>query len=157
MQAATGPLVGERMTSPAITVTSKHTLEQAMTLMIVEGIHGLPVVNEDDVLIGIVTDRDLRLFANSPLLEMTPDQRTDALGEHFISEVMRRQVITIHADATLLKATQLMRHNRIGGLPVVDQEKHVVGILTRSDLLDFLIEQLGPGHEEASPLQKEAV
>jgi CBS domain-containing protein len=70
---------------------------------------------------------------------------------------MRRQVITIHADATLLKATQLMRHNRIGGLPVVDQEKHVVGIVTRSDLLDFLIEQLGPGHEEARTFQKEAV
>lgn len=138
------PDVATLMTTPPITVRTDTHLEQAMSIMILEGIHCLPVTTEDEQLLGILSDRDLRLFTDSPFLEMTPEQRTDTLSVHTVSEIMQRQVLTIRAEQSVLKAAQRMRHNHIGGLPVVDESNRVVGVITRTDLLDFLIREWSP-------------
>lgn len=135
-------LVQEHMSAPAISVAPDTTLEQAMSLMVLEGIHCLPVIDDAQKLLGIVTDHDLRLFANSPFLASATPQLADTLCQHKVSEIMQRQVLTITAQQPLAKAVQLMRHNTLVALPVTNDEQEVVGVITRTDVLDFVLQFL---------------
>jgi CBS domain-containing protein len=82
----------------------------------------LPVVDEAGNLVGIVSDGDLRAHVG-----YLPTTRVTA--------AMAENVITIPADAPIGVAAGLMRWHKIGGLPVVDDDGRVVGIITESDLL----------------------
>ncbi|RME09727.1 MAG: CBS domain-containing protein [Ardenticatenia bacterium] len=136
--------VREIMTPDPITVTPDATLAAALQLMIEHGIRRLPVVTERGELVGIISDRDLRLAADSPLLQVMPEDVRRHFEEHRVSEIMRTVLITIEADEPIVEAAKLMRVARVGGLPVVERNGALVGILTRSDLIDHLIRLLEP-------------
>nr|WP_290665162.1 CBS domain-containing protein [Ardenticatena sp.] len=136
--------VRDIMTPDPITVTPDTSLATALQLMIEHGIRRLPVLTKRGELVGIVSDRDLRLAADSPLLQVMPEDVRRHFEEHRVSEIMRTVLITIEADAPIVEAAKLMRVARVGGLPVVDEDGALVGILTRSDLIDHLIRLLEP-------------
>jgi acetoin utilization protein AcuB len=135
-------LVRDGMNREVITITPDDTLATALALTREHRIRHLPVRLGDDDLVGILSDRDIRLAMPSPLT--TPDaERTDFLERTPIAVVMTRTVITIGPDEPIEDAASLMYRHRIGSLPVVDAERRLLGILTETDILHALVRILG--------------
>ncbi len=98
------------------------------------GWHHLPVV-EDDVLVGIVTDRDVRLAVNSPLIfDESRLPRAAVLESIVVSECMSRDPVTVEADAAAWEAADILAVRGFGALPVLESSR-LVGILTVTDFL----------------------
>ena len=127
-------LVNEIMHRNPVTVQSSSTLCNAYKLMNEKHIRHLPVL-EEETLVGIITDRDLRL-ATSRLAE-TPFEPTA-----MVKEIMISPVETTYPTNPVEVATQLMREKEIGCLPVLENEK-LLGIITAVDLLDALLKLTG--------------
>ncbi len=136
--------VSELMTRDVITVRPDTPLDEALGLMLNNHVRRLPVVDEAGRLVGIVSDRDVRLAADSPFLQETPEEAVEHLAQHTVGEIMHTAVHTIEAEAPVVEAAKLMRVARVGGLPVVNDAGNLVGIITRSDLIDHLIRLLEP-------------
>ncbi len=123
-------LVKDIMKRPVITIGPEATLREAHLLMWERGIRHLPVVDEGR-LVGIITDRDIRL-ATSTL-------RPNPLScDARVYEVMKRPVLTADPLDPVEDAARLMREEKVGCLPVVEG-KELIGIITGIDLLDALI------------------
>jgi acetoin utilization protein AcuB len=129
------------MTREVICINMDIALGDAIELCSQNRIRHLPVLDEDKRLVGLVTDRDLR-YSISPrvgtILENNSDRGTLSLHVH---RIMKREVITTSVEAPLAQAAQLLLTHRIGCLPVVDSERHVIGIVTTADLLGHLANQ----------------
>lgn len=143
-------LVRDLMTPNPITVRPDTPLDEALSLMLSNNVRRLPVVDEDGRLVGIISDRDLRLAADSPFLQETPDEVLEHLAQHTVKEIMHTAVHTIEDTAPVVEAAKLMRVARVGGLPVLNEQNNLVGIITRSDLIDYLIRLLEPVAEGES-------
>ena len=136
-------LVGNIMTSEVITVAPTSSIGAAIELMRQHGFRRLPVV-EDDKLVGIVTDRDLRQATNSPLV-LRERWYSDFLLEAIkVRSCMTADPITVQPSTRVADAALLLREHKIGGLPVVDIDDghHVVGMVTITDMLGCLIHLL---------------
>lgn len=129
--------VSQWMTKSVVTVKPQDTLRHARELMAKHRINQLPVV-VNDKLVGIVTDRDIR-DAYPSSLRLFRGRDIDEFGESYtVEEVMTYNVIAISPQTSIREAAQRMRKQRFGALPVVEGNK-LVGIITRSDLLDALL------------------
>ncbi len=125
--------VAEWMTMEPVTVSPDCPVRKAFFLMRSKGIRHLLVVEEEE-LIGIVTDRDLR----RPDLPEEPYDWNDYYNpdDSFeVSNVMNRRVYAIRSGDPLEKAVRLFIDNKIGALPVLDRESRLVGILSSHDVL----------------------
>ncbi len=90
---------------------------------------------------GIVTDRDIRLAANSPIILRERWQDEFLLDHVKVEACMTPDPITITPDSSVEEAARLMRGRKVGGLPVV-QDSELVGIITETDILNHFIELL---------------
>ncbi len=126
------------MTREVVCINMDFTLSQAIELCSEKRIRHLPVLDENNQLVGMVTDRDLRYFA-SPRLGTISENNSDreSLSRH-VHQMMVRNVVCTGENTTLSKAAQLMLANRLGCLPVIDNERHVVGIVTTTDLIRYI-------------------
>lgn len=148
-------LVRDIMQTDPVTATPDESLALAGRRLVESGQRRLPVVDANGEIRGILSERDLRLAADSPLLEETPNEILQNLEGHSVREIMTASVHTIEGDAPIIEAAQLMRVARIGGLPVVDYDEtgnheHLIGMITTDHLLDHLIrllEQTEPADE----------
>jgi CBS domain-containing protein/predicted CoA-binding protein len=126
--------VGERMTRYPVSVTPQSSIQTALEMMKKGHFRHLPVVDEHNRLLGMFSDRDLRLFQPSPNLEAN-----EAALEQFcatpVSEVATLNPVAITPDATLEEAAKLMLHWKVESLPVIAGDDHVIGIITSSDFL----------------------
>jgi CBS domain-containing protein len=132
-------LVRDWMTQPVITVTPKTLLSEAHSLMTAEKIRSLPVVN-DGQLVGIVTRRGL-LRSDISSLNTENWSRGVDLTALTIDQVMTPNVLTITPQSPLPKAARVMMENKIMALPVTNQPRELVGIITSSDLFRAVIEE----------------
>ena len=133
--------VADWMTEGVLAVETFDSISIARQLMAKHRINQLPVL-DNDVLVGIVTDRDLRdAYPTSMMIDRGKeiDRFADSVT---VEEVMSHDVFTVRPDTPLKKAVGLLRRHRIGSLPVV-KNKDLVGIITRSDILDFVLSGLG--------------
>ncbi len=104
-----------------ITLKPGNTIGEALQLVKEKGISGLPIVDEEGKLVGILTNRDLRFAKN--------------LNDK-ISLVMRsKDLITARENITMEEAKHLLHVNRIEKLPVVDKERRLLGLITFKDIL----------------------
>ncbi|HXJ78615.1 MAG TPA: CBS domain-containing protein [Candidatus Methylomirabilis sp.] len=96
----------------------------------------LPVVNREGMLVGIVTDRDIRhhLFSPHVFNELGTPPLDVVLRAVRVAEIMSTAVITIAPEDDITEASRVMREEKIGALPVIDGRR-VVGIITETDLL----------------------
>ncbi len=125
------------MTEGVVTITPESSIGVAIALMLEGGFRRLPVV-EDGRLVGIVTDRDLRQATNSPLV-LRERWYSDFLLEAIkVKSCMTPDPITVARTTPVLDAVRLLRQHKIGGLPVVE-DGAVAGIITMTDVLDYLI------------------
>jgi acetoin utilization protein AcuB len=118
------------------TIKPLDSIEHARALMEEHRINQLPVVR-DGRLVGIVTDRDLRDAYPSVLADPTRKQTPDPHAVK-VESVMTANVLTLGPRDSIVAAASLMRRERMGAVPIVDGS-HLVGILTRSDLLAALV------------------
>ncbi|MCY0970648.1 IMP dehydrogenase [Chryseobacterium wangxinyae] len=108
------------MISDPVTLTKDHTLAQAKETMAKYKISGLPVVDPDNVLIGIITNRDVKYQEN---LDMK------------VEEIMTKDhLITSDKSTNLEKAKEILLKNRVEKLPIVDKEYKLVGLITIKDI-----------------------
>ena len=105
------------MTTRVITVTENQTKQQAARLLTQHRISGLPVINADHVVVGVVTEHDV----------ISKEGQT-------VGEIMTRGVISVTPDSDLEEVVHILVHERIKRLPVLDQGR-LVGIVSRADLV----------------------
>jgi len=137
--------VSQWMTKDLVTIKPKDTLRHARERLAKYRVNQLPVT-VGEKLVGIVTDRDIR-DAYPSSLRLFYGKDIDEFGDsHTIEEVMTYNVITVFPETPLRAAAQQLRQQRFGALPVVDKDK-LVGILTRSDVLDAMLHEEEGGKE----------
>jgi len=135
-------LVGGRMSRRPITVMQDVGIEEALKIMRDEKVRRLPVLNRRGLLVGIVSEKDLLLASPSPATSLSIHEMHYLLSKMKVSEVMTRDVMTVTEYTSLEEASRIMVDNRIGGLPVMRDDK-LVGIITETDLFKIFIELLG--------------
>jgi acetoin utilization protein AcuB len=126
--------VRELMTGALITVRPDTPVLDARHLMVQERIRHLLVTNERGELMGIVTDRDIKLNLPSQATSLSVWELNHLLTRLMVEKVMTQSVITVGPDREARDAAQLMLDHTIGALPVVDGGR-LVGIVTETDLL----------------------
>jgi len=136
--------VGDCMTRPAVTIPWDALTGVAWKLMRARKIRHLPVLDDKGSLVGIVTDRDLRQVIFDPVIQEQLGNLSRALNLLTIREVMTWGVVTAHPLTEIRRAARIMREQRIGALPVVEDNK-VVGILTETDVIQTFLDVLGEG------------
>jgi acetoin utilization protein AcuB len=119
-------LVIERMTTHLVTITAETTIEIALQIIQEHTLRHLPVVDDKDSLIGIVSEKDL--------LRAKPEQQA--------REVMTRKVVTVTEYTTLEEAARIMADGKFSSLPVM-RNGRLVGIITETDLFMVFLELLG--------------
>ena len=109
-----------------------------------KGIRHLPVVDKNNRLLGIVTDRDIRKAAPSEATSLSVYELNYLLAHLKVSAFMtpKNKLITITPDTLIEEAVQLMHDNKIGCLPVVEGGK-LYGIFTETDALGLLVDLFG--------------
>lgn len=127
------------MTARPMTLRPSDTIRQAEEIMDEHKIRQLPVVRGTELL-GIITDRDIRSFLGGRLLS-APEERENAMNTP-VAAVMTTKPITLSPDDGLEEAIDLLIEEKVGGIPVVDDEEGLVGILTHVDVLRCFLERL---------------
>ena len=136
--------VADCMTRGAATIHSDALARGAADMMRTRRIRHLPVVDREQGLVGIVTDRDLRQVLFDPNMRARAGQVADVLKTVTVRDVMTWAVITVRPEMPLSEAARLMHERKIGALPVVEHGR-VVGILSESDVLKTLTQALRQG------------
>jgi len=131
-------LVRELMTKPVMIATPQTTLRSAHQLMKEHRIRRLPVLDEGR-LVGIITIGDVKEASPSDATSLSIWEINYLWAQLTVEKVMTHHVFTISADAPILDAAELMLQHKISGLPVVDGEGKLVGILTESDIFRMLV------------------
>ena len=125
--------VSELMTTPPITSGPDTPVVEARQLMVDKRIRHL-LVTEGSKLLGIVTDRDIRLNLPSPATSLSVWEINYLLARMTVASVMTKTVVTVDPRRDVREAAQLILYHKIGALPVVDGGV-LVGIITETDLL----------------------
>ncbi len=144
------------MKREVISVGQDESLIDVLTVLLENNISGVPVVNEKQEIVGILTEKDLitnRKVWNIPSyieyiqsilsidgklqqLKMEPVQKLSA------KDIMSSPVYTVGVGSSIEEIVCIMVNRRINRIPVVDKKRRIVGIIGRSDLLPLLINQL---------------
>ena len=117
-------------------VTGNDRLDDVARAMAEGQFRHAPVVDGDSLLVGMLSDRDIR-------------EHKGYLSTTRVSAAMVEPAITIGPDDPIEQAAYLMRTHKIGALPVIDAGRHVIGIVTETDLLDGWLDGIGFGEHVA--------
>ncbi|MBW2469161.1 MAG: CBS domain-containing protein [Deltaproteobacteria bacterium] len=138
--------VSRSMTRKVITVAPDDGIFQAQELMAANKIRHLPVIETDNRLIGVVTDRDIRSALPYEFFKASPsEEEKKNFAELKIKDIMTKNPITISPTHTLQDALLMIQDARVGALPVVDENGILSGIISVRDLLRAFINVLGIG------------
>jgi acetoin utilization protein AcuB len=134
----------EKIQRNPVTISSEASFYEARNLIHEKGVRHLPVVDKNNMLVGIVTDRDIREAAPSDATLLSVQELNYLLGKLKVSSFMtpKDKLVTITPDTIIEEAVQLMHDNKIGCLPVLEQGK-LYGLFTETDALDHLVDIFG--------------
>ncbi|WP_405876946.1 CBS domain-containing protein [Streptomyces sp. NBC_01136] len=145
--------VGSVMATEVVTARYGSPFKEVARLLAEHRISGLPVVDEDEKVLGVISETDLMVrqadipdpYETKPrfrLAGLTRDARRQAAKAHArtAGQLMSVPPVTVHADDTIAEAARTMAHHRVERLPVVDEEDRVVGIVTRRDLIQVFLQ-----------------
>jgi len=134
--------VKEWMSASPTTAGPKTSVSEAREVMRRKVIRHL-LVTEGERLVGIVTDRDIRLNLPSPATSLSVWEINYLLTKLTVGDVMTKAVITVEPERPIEEAARLMLEHRIGALPVVEDGR-LGGILTETDLLRAFVYSQSP-------------
>lgn len=137
--------VKDFMTRKVVYISPDTTVAHAADIMREQGLHRLPVI-ENDKLVGLVTEGTIAEASPSKATSLSIYEMNYLLNKTKIKDVMIRKVITVSQYASLEDATYLMLKNKVGILPVVDNEQ-VYGVITDRDIFKAFLEVSGYGEE----------
>jgi len=140
-------LVKNWMTRPAITIDVNSSMQEAMNLMKAHRIAMLPVM-EGNQLIGIVSDRDLKRASASDATSLEIHELLYLLSTIKIKDIMTPKPISVPPDFTVEETAELLMTRKISGVPVVDPDGSVMGVITHTDLFKVIISLTGIGGEK---------
>jgi CBS domain-containing protein len=133
--------IKDLMSSEVVSIGPGATLKEAARTMIEAGVSGLPVVDDDGALVGIITESDFvlgeagrRSEERAGLLRFFLNRQGIPSEERTVGDVMTRDVITVGPDRDHTEAARLMDREAVKRLPVVDNGR-LVGIVSRADML----------------------
>jgi len=136
-------LVKDRMSRRPIVCSPDLPVGEALDQMKREHIRRMPIVDKHGHLVGIVSEKDLLHASPSPATSLSVWEITYLMSKIKVSDVMTKKVITIAEDTPLEDAARIMVDNKIGGLPVVNADNAVIGIITETDIFKTFLEVLG--------------
>src|SRR5262245_1048827 len=125
--------VRDVMSVSPVTILPSLSVHDAHTLMQQRKVRHLPVL-QDGCLVGMVSDRDIRLVLPSPATSLAMWELRHLLDKLTVGEMMTCFVMTTAPDCLMTEAVGQLLEYRVGALPVVE-ERRVVGMLTRTDVL----------------------
>ncbi|HEX6387374.1 MAG TPA: CBS domain-containing protein [Anaerolineae bacterium] len=129
--------VNDLMTVIPNTITPDTPLRQVITLMKAQGYRQLPVL-DNGRLVGIITDRDVRLAVNSPMVLHGQRENEELLDKVTAESCMTPNPITVTPDMPAYRAAEMLSIYKFGALPVVDDDT-LIGIVTVTDFLDYFV------------------
>jgi acetoin utilization protein AcuB len=134
----------EKIQRDVVTISPDASFFEARRLIHEKGIRHLPVVDQNNRVLGIVTDRDIRQAAPSDATTLSVHELNYLLGKLKVSTIMtpKDKLIAITPDTLIEEAVQLMSVHKIGCLPVLEDEK-LYGIFTETDALNHLVDIFG--------------
>ncbi len=152
-------LVVSLMTQPVITIDTDCTLSDAAHLMVTSKISGLPVVDHDSKLVGVITEADFLRALGVPSHHASHNvwqtlenmfhksvQIREPVG--VVADLMMTNVVTITPQHTLHQVLGVMKQNQIKRVIVCDEARHVVGMITRSDLVRMFFDHFKKAEAE---------
>ena len=140
--------ISEFMTSKPYTLRESDSLNDARIIMTEKHIRHIPITDDDDHLLGLVTQRDV-LAATAPAM-MRQGNNVSYEADVRLSDIMKRDVSVIHKSDPLRQAALYIQSRKYGCLPVVSDDR-LVGIITDSDFIDIAINLL----EQAEMMEEE--
>ncbi len=132
-------LAEELMRKDVITIFGSATLEDAHRIFTSRRFRHIPVVDSDENLIGMLSDRDL--LRRAARLDDAAHADAKPWREQLVESIMTKPVLVASSDTKTREIAGVMFEERIGCLPIVDESQKVVGIITRSDILRTLVSQ----------------
>jgi len=136
-------LIRDWMTSDVVAVSAETSMLKAGKLMKEHDIGRLPVIDDDRHVIGIVSDRDVKAASPSKATTLDMHEMYYLLSELKIKDIMTPNPVTVEALDTVEKVALLMLEKGFGGLPVVDADKKLIGIITDHDIFKVLVSITG--------------
>lgn len=138
--------VGKSMTKKVISIGREVGIFEAYEKMVQNNIRHLPVVEDDNTLIGIVTDRDIRTAFPYELFKKDDfEKKKEKISDLKVKDIMSKDPFTISPLNTIQDALLLIQEKRVGAFPVVDEQGKLKGILSVQDLLRTFTNVLGIG------------
>jgi len=126
------------MNKKLITLSMDAPLSKAKEIFEKENIHHLLITDDEGLLAGVMTDRDLYKNLSPSIGTSQETHRDTALMQKKLHQIMARNLITSQAQQTLNEAVLLFYDNHISCLPVVDEQNKAIGIITWRDILKVL-------------------
>jgi len=137
-------LVKNWMSKPVITIEEEDSMHEAVKRLRDHNIRMLPVMKKGKV-VGIVTDRDLKRASASDATTLDVHELIYLTSKIKVKHLMTKYVITIPYDYTVEEAAEVLFENKISGVPVLDHDKKLIGIITQMDLFRVFIALTGIG------------
>lgn len=125
------------MTKDVLSLKPDNSIKDAETVFKQKKIHHLPVTTADGKLVGIMSSQDFFKIGN-------PESEYDKIP---VSEVMTKNIARLEAHEKIGAAAQVFLENLFHGLPIVDEEDKLVGIITTHDVLAYLFDKEYPNHK----------
>lgn len=140
--------VKEIMNKEPIFIHESRSVEESVKIMLEHNINGIPVVDAENHVVGIITQGDLLLKATrSPLFRLWPygsyTTSEELMSEYkkiigiSVSEVMTKNPVCIHEDELVSKAAEILYDKRVKQLPIIHEDT-LVGMITRSDIIKYI-------------------
>ncbi len=130
------------MTRDVITIGPDASLKEAARRMIEASVSGLPVTGDDGALLGVITEADFvateadrRQKQPAGLLRFLYKDAEMPSHERFVGDVMTTDLIVLGPDADHAEAARLMHMENVKRIPIVDENRRMVGLVSRSDIL----------------------
>jgi CBS domain-containing protein len=143
------------MTSPVISVREDTSMSEAAHLMVTKRISGLPVIDQSEHLVGIITEADFLCALGIPthqpyhnlwqtletmLFHLSHHAELDN-NNHTVADHMTREVVCADADKDIHHIVELMKKHKVKRILVCDEHRKVLGIITRSNLVRLFFDQ----------------
>jgi len=137
-------LVKDWMSRPAISIDENASMQDAMGLLKRHGIRRLPVMKKGK-LTGIITDRDLKSASASDASTLEIHELLYLLTKIKVKNIMTKDPITVPVDYTVEETAELLLRHKISGVPVLDKERELAGVITQTDLMRVMVSLTGVG------------
>lgn len=128
------------MSKDVVTVVPEESMMKASKLMKDRDISRLPVVDDEGRLMGIVSDRDVKEASPSKATTLDVHELYYLLSEIKVKDIMTKNPVALNVEDTVEKAAMVLHERRLSGLPVIDDDEKVVGIITESDIFRVFID-----------------